>query len=108
MGGSKKESTPEEDIARKAFADMIKNKPSSCPNCGDEVEIDDKGFDKFHDVLNDILYGHPDTEDEILYKKLEIYHKNLSIPTFLDTLPKIKNNLDYFKKYLFNKYKLKF
>jgi len=108
MGGSKKETTPEDDNVKKSFVDMIQTKPASCPDCDDEVEIDDKGFEKFYSSLSDILYGHPDNEDEVLYEKLKIYYKNLSIPTFLKTLPKIKNNLDYFKKYLYNKYKLKF
>jgi len=107
MGKSK---TTEDENVKKSFTDMIQTKPSSCPDCKgeEEIELDDKGFDKFCSSLNDILYGHPDNEDENIYKKLEIYRKNLSISTFFKTLPKVKENLDYFKKYVLNKYNLKF
>jgi hypothetical protein len=110
MGGSKKESTPEDDVVRKSFSDMITTKPSSCPDCKDEdeIELDDKGFDKFCSSLNDVLYGHPDKEDENLHNKLQIYKKNLSIENFLKTLPKVKENINFFKRYLLNKYNLKF
>lgn len=109
MGGIKKESTPEDDIVRKSFSDMIITKPSSCPDCeGDEVGMDDKGFDKFSNNLDNILYGHPDDEDKNLHNRLQISHKNLTITSFLKTLPKIKENLDYFKKYILNKYNLEF
>jgi len=108
MGGIKKETSPEDENVKKAFTDMIKTKP--CSNCSgeEEIELDDKGFDKFCYSLSDILYGHPDKEDENLHDKLTISYKNLTIESFLKTLPKVKTNLDYFKKYLLNKYNLKF
>lgn len=86
-----------------SFVDMIK------PEKGETetgVNIDDKKFDTFLKKLNDIGYGHPDDEDENLHNRLMISHKNLSMSTFLKVLPKVKNNLDYFKKYLENKYKM--
>jgi hypothetical protein len=90
-----------------SFADMIKPCTTGCekdPETG--VDFDEKKFDNFLKKLNDIGYGHPDDEDEKLHDRLMIYHKNLSISTFLKILPKVKNNLDYFKKYLRNKYKM--
>ena len=94
----------------KSFGDMMKKEESPCTKCGEDelIEIDDKKFDIFFDKLQDALYGHPDKEDKDMHDRLGIYHKNLTIPSFLKTLPKVKTNLDYFKKYVFNKYKLEF
>lgn len=109
MGGSKKQTTEEDNEVRQSFTDMIKSSPS-CKSCGSEEieELDDKGFDNFMGKLNDILYGHPDDEDKALYKKLEVYYKNLTMGSFVKSLTKVKDNLDYFKKYVKNKYNLEF
>lgn len=107
MGGSKKQNTEEDNEVRKAFTDMIK---PSCTGCSgeEEIELDDKGFDNFMYKLGDILSGHPDKEDEELYKRLQVYYKNLTMDSFVKSLSKVKNNLDYFKKYVKNKYNLDF
>jgi hypothetical protein len=82
----------------------------TCTGCKGEEEFDviDKELDKFMDKIQDKLYGHPDEEDEFQYKKLKIYNKNLSIETYLKTLPRIKKNLNFFKQYIKNKYELVF
>lgn len=69
---------------------------------------DDDNFDNFYKKVSDKLYGHPDESDEKLSNKLKVSYKNLNIKDFLLTLPEIKGNLDYFRFYLKNKYKLEF
>lgn len=66
----------------------------------------DKNINNLIDSIQNKLYGHPDKEDEYLYKKLEISNNNLTIESFVKKLPKIKYNLDYFKNYIANKYNL--
>lgn len=97
----------EDSKARDAFSDLVKSS-SKCSDCNDDVELDDKKFDNFMHKLNDILYGHPDNEDKALFDRLKISHKNLSLPTFIKTLTKVRSNFNHFKTYLLNKYDLKF
>jgi hypothetical protein len=97
VGETPNDETREKDI-KQAFTDIV----------NDNEGIDDKKLEIFLRKISELGYGHPDAEDKNIYKKLEIMNKNLSISSFIELLPKIKNNIDHFKKYIKNKYDLSF
>ncbi len=68
---------------------------------------EDKEIDRAHKSLQKALYGTPDDEDKRVSSSYEISENGLSLNKFKSILPKVRENLHEFVKYVDYKYGIK-
>jgi hypothetical protein len=70
----------------------------------EEQKEEDELWNKAIDNMYKNMRGDVDDEDLHYYERLKVSYTNLSVESFLKKLPKIKQNLEIYEKYLQNKY----
>jgi hypothetical protein len=70
----------------------------------EEQKEEDELWNKAIDNMYKNMRGDVDDEDLHYYESLKVSYTNLSVESFLKKLPKIKQNLEIYEKYLQNKY----